>query len=347
LIIITTGSQFFLAIPLDFISALLQFSEMRYTIFAFAALLLLGMVSAKDSGIIKLKKVDKIEHNPMKKGQKMAFCVEGTGHLTGSSWFTGTVFNVKSKDSKGKSLPMSAFAVKTISSDDLITHFWNQLQKFTAGRQPPAITDEPDLAQLNNNVFRDLSSACPSILSKGTSECTITTSEYGTSCIVVTGEQDYQRIDVSVDNTFQMHLIAYLLVGFLILVLARSLSENVGFQYLTGAFSFSIFGAAILLWFVVNRLTPRNGFLSSLFWGITIFASYSASVFWFILDKLQVLIISYKEYVLGYILVTAVVGAMLVWFNRRNDGGKEFLTGSVKLFLDVVGLVFLYNSAAS
>lgn len=320
---------------------------MRFSNFAVVALLLLGVVNAKDSGSIKLKNGDKSERNPMKKGQKKTFCVQGTGHLSGSSWFAGTVFNVESKDGKGKRLPMSAFAVKTISSDDLLTHFWNQVRKFTVNKQPPAPTDEPDLAQLNNNIFRDLSSACPSILSKGASECTITASEYGTSCIIVTGEQDYQQIDVSVNNTVQMHLVAYLLVGLVVLVLARSLSNSVGFQYLSGASAFSILGVAILIWFVLNRLRPKNNFLGSLLLGFGILVSYSASVFWFLLDEIQLIITNYKEYVIGYILLTAVVGALFVRFNRGSGSGREFLAGLVRFFLNGVGLVILYNSAAS
>jgi hypothetical protein len=127
-----------------------------------------------------------------------------------------------------------------------------------------------------------------------------------------------------------------------VILLSSTLAKSKILHYFSGASIFTLLGALLLVFFIMNRISPN----SKITWGFLAIASYSASMFWFFVSGLKVVVMNYLEYVFIYVLLTAAAGMFFV-STLRSDAGKKTLKDAVRLFFRIIGLIFVYNSAAS
>ena len=110
-------------------------------------------------------------------------------------------------------------------------------------------------------------------------------------------------------------------------------------------------GVLILFLLLVNYIAKAQNKVASLVRkvGIALLVSgvYGASLLWYLRHHWHSLALHYWEYVLGYVVVSAVVGLVVVQIVRKDELQKHKLVVAAKWVIRTIGVVMLYNASAS
>jgi len=75
--------------------------------------------------------------------------------------------------------------------------------------------------------------------------------------------------------------------------------------------------------------------------------SYLAAVIWFLKTNWQLLLLSYWEFIILYIVLFVFLGLLTVRFIRGNEDNKHIFVVIVKWFIRLTGVMLVYQSSSS
>lgn len=117
---------------------------------------------------------------------------------------------------------------------------------------------------------------------------------------------------------------------------------------------FVTLGTSILLSIIINRLIGSNykkDYSQAIIKNVSVFlfftGSYAAGVVWFVKNNWQMLLLSYWEFVIVYIVLFLLIGLLLVRLLRGNEDSKHIYVVIVKWFIRITGAVLVYQSSSS
>ena len=117
---------------------------------------------------------------------------------------------------------------------------------------------------------------------------------------------------------------------------------------------FVTLGTSILLSIIINRLIGSNykkDYSQAIIKNVSVFlfftGSYAAGVVWFLKNNWQMLLLSYWEFVIVYIVLFLLMGLLLVRLLRGNEDSKHIYVVIVKWFIRLTGTVLVYQSSSS
>lgn len=110
-------------------------------------------------------------------------------------------------------------------------------------------------------------------------------------------------------------------------------------------------GVLILFLLLVNYIVRARNQVASAVRNVSIAllvsGVYGAALLWYLRNNWHTLALHYWEYVLCYIVVSAVVGLVVVQILRKDERQKHQLVVVAKWIIRTVGVVLLYNASAS
>ena len=117
-------------------------------------------------------------------------------------------------------------------------------------------------------------------------------------------------------------------------------------------------GTSILLSIIINRLIgssyKKKDYAQTIIKNVSLFlfftGGYAAGVVWFLKNHWQMLLLSYWEFVIVYIVLFLLLGLLLVRLIRGNEDSKHMYvvqTVIVKLFIRLSGAVLVYQASSS
>lgn len=120
---------------------------------------------------------------------------------------------------------------------------------------------------------------------------------------------------------------------------------------------FVTLGTSILISIIINRLLGSSNnykgkdYSQAIIKNIGVFlfftGSYAAGVVWFLKNNWQMLLLSYWEFVVVYIVLFLLLGLLLVRLVRGNEDSKHMYVVIVKWFIRITGAVLVYQSSSS
>ena len=118
---------------------------------------------------------------------------------------------------------------------------------------------------------------------------------------------------------------------------------------------FVTLGTSILLSIIINRLIgsgyKKKDYAQTIIKNVSLFlfftGGYAAGVVWFLKNHWQMLLLSYWEFVIVYIVLFLLLGLLLVRLIRGNEDSKHMYVVIVKWFIRLSGAVLVYQSSSS
>ena len=114
-------------------------------------------------------------------------------------------------------------------------------------------------------------------------------------------------------------------------------------------------GTSILLSIIINRLIgsgyKKEDYAQTIIKNVSLFlfftGGYAAGVVWFLKNHWQMLLLSYWEFVIVYIVLFLLLGLLLVRLIRGNEDSKHMYVVIVKWFIRLSGAVLVYQSLST